>query len=215
VAPPISILGILFGNFVLPGSVGGAGAASELWGRLRQHPDRTAWTGKAALAIRTTIPARAKPRATPDRSRPTATPRRRRTNRRRRPPPPRRAADPPPRRPSCRVQAANTPKQKIALHTRCRVNPCAHDSHAREAGRRHHTDAGPTSTSSCRVAWPTARLTKPQHCPQPRCFDPVVAKPTPSLRPRAGARRRRIPKRNRPSRRTRIRRAARRPPANG
>jgi hypothetical protein len=51
--------------------------------------------------------------------------------------------------------------------------------------------------------------------PQPRCFDPVVAKPTPWLRPRADVEdQKEIGLAVGQDRRTRIRRAARRPPAN-
>jgi hypothetical protein len=65
------------------------------------NKNRVAWL---ALAIRITIPARAKPRDTPDRSRPIATPRRRRTT----PPPPAATTPAPPELPgSLRLQPIN------------------------------------------------------------------------------------------------------------
>ena len=81
-APPIPVWGILFGKFVLPGSVGGAGGVRhrELRGQRRQHPDRNnavrctlcGWSGRtvgsasSATTVMSATPGPAPRRRRPD-----------------------------------------------------------------------------------------------------------------------------------------------------
>ena len=65
-APPIPVWGLLFGKFVLPGSVGGAGGVRhrELRGQRRQHPDRNnavrctlcGWSGRTVGSASPRLP---------------------------------------------------------------------------------------------------------------------------------------------------------------